>query len=510
MLNFIDNLLNRITTYRLVLYVVIALWAVAFVFSVFGLLPFSAFSLAFTLVYLLAVSWLMNILFAKVFGTPTNIESIYITVFILALIISPISFSQDPASYIGFLFWAAVWSMVSKYILAIKRKHIFNPAAFAVALTAVTLNQSATWWIGNVYMLPFVLLGGFLIVRKTQRFDMVISFLLTALIAILIPSLQKGAGLWQIFSRAVFYSPILFFAFVMLTEPLTMPPRKSLRIIYGIIVGILFSPATHLGSFYFTPETALLAGNVFAYLVSPKKKLVLKLREKVAVAPGVYDFVFVSSDKNKLNFKPGQYLEWTLGHKKPDNRGNRRYFTIASSPTENEIRLGLKFYPKPSSFKETMLQMKPEDTIIASQLAGEFILPKNKEKKLVFIAGGIGITPFRSMVKYLLDKQENRSIVIFYSNKTKDEIAYQEIFQKAQPLGINTLYAITDENKPHEFPYYYGRIDDSLIKKTVPDYAERMFYISGPHAMVAGISQTLRKIGIKSKNIKQDFFPGLV
>ncbi|TGS45604.1 hypothetical protein EN822_27840, partial [bacterium M00.F.Ca.ET.179.01.1.1] len=81
-----------------------------------------------------------------------------------------------------------------------------------------------------------------------------------------------------------------------------------------------------------------------------------------------FDFVFRSP--RKLAFEAGQYLEWTLGLDRADNRGNRRYFTVASAPTEETVRLGVKFYPQSSAFKRGLMTMKPGSTIHAAQLAG--------------------------------------------------------------------------------------------------------------------------------------------
>jgi ferredoxin-NADP reductase len=212
----------------------------------------------------------------------------------------------------------------------------------------------------------------------------------------------------------------------MLTEPQTTPPTRHLRIMYGVLVGILFGTTFNFGFLHNTPELALIVGNVFAYLVSPKQKLFLKLKEKVEVGPGIYDFIF-DKDKN-FNFSAGQYLEWTLAHPKSDLRGVRRYFTIASSPTEDTLRLGAKFYEPASTFKQHLMKLNVGDALVATQLSGDFTLPKDPQEKLVFIAGGIGITPFRSMVKYLKDINEMRDIILFYCNKTEDEIVYKEIF----------------------------------------------------------------------------------
>ena len=208
-------------------------------------------------------------------------------------------------------------------------------------------------------------------------------------------------------------------------------------------------------------------------------------------------------------FKPGKYLEWTLGHGKTDSRGNRRYFTIASSPTEKEIRMGIKFYPNGSSFKKKLLSMNNNDIIVASGLAGNFTLPRDKNKKLVFIAGGIGITPFRSMLKYLLDTKQKRDIILLYSNRTPADMAYKSILDQAKnDLGIKTIYTIT--NKPF-FDMWQGKtgyIDARMIMQEVPDYSERYFYLSGTHSMVTTFNNILQQIGVKKSRIKKDFFPG--
>lgn len=503
-LDFIDNFLNRITMYRLVLYCLIFLAVVALGFSFLGLLPFRPFDFIFSVLFLLAFCLAVNWLFAKIFEAPSNIESVYIAALILALIIDPL----QSTSQLLFLFFAAGLAMASKYIFAITKKHIFNPAAIAVAITSLAAGQSASWWIGNAYMAPFVLITGILITRKIKRADLVISFFTVSSVAILANSIYTGANFLRSVEFILFYSFLLFLGFVMLTEPITTPPTRNLRIMYGALVGFLSAPFVHYGSFYFTPEIALIVGNLFSYIVSPKQKLVLALEDTVKVANDTFDFIF-SSDR-KLRFKPGQYLEWTLFHEKRDNRGMRRYFTIASSPTEKNIIMGVKFYENPSSYKKAMAAMKPGDTIVASQLAGDFTLPRDKNKKLVFIAGGIGVTPFRSMIKYLMDKNEQRDIIIFYSNKSFTDIAYKQIFEQAEKsLGIQTIYSLTDSNSvPWNWRGEKGFVSEKMMKKYVPDFNERVFYVSGPRSMTIAFQKVLKDAGIRRNHIKTDFFPG--
>jgi glycine betaine catabolism B len=508
MIKLTDNMLNRITTYRLVLYYLIFLVVAAGALSSFGLLPFQPLDLLVSVSVLILVCWIANSAFAKVFGVPANTESLYITALILALILTPRSPSRYLSAGSAVFLVTGVSAMASKYILAIRRKHVFNPAAFAAALAAFTLNQAASWWVGTPAMLPFVLLGGLLVARKIKRSDLILSFLPAAGAVTLGAALGKGAGVLPAAGQLLADTPILFFAFLMLTEPLTTPPARAVRILYGVIVGCLLSPSLHIGRLYSTPELALLVGNAFSYLVSPRATYRLKLQTARRLAPDIYEFLF--SGATGLRFRPGQYLEWTLRHSSPDSRGNRRYFTIASSEGERQVRLGVKFYPGASSFKRALLAMRPGSEIVASQLAGEFVLPANKEEKLVFLAGGIGITPFRSMISHLLDHGEKRPITVLYSNKTAPEVVYADVLEEARKqLGIETVYTLTDANGvPPDWQGETGRVDAEMIAKTVPDYSERTFYLSGPRSLVVGFEEVLRNIGIPKTRIKTDFFPG--
>ena len=449
----------------------------------------------------------MNVIFAWGFDAPANVESVYITALILSLIIDPITSSTDPA-FFSIAIWASVWAMASKYIFAVGKKHIFNPAAIAVTITALTINQSASWWVGTVVMAPFVLIGGLMIVRKIIRKDLVISFFIVATIATVYAGYSSIGGIFNDIWRLYGSTAIMFFAFVMLTEPLTTPPTRWLRVLYGSFVGFLFFPSLHIGSVYLTPELALVLGNLFSYLVSPKEKLMLTLQQKKLAANSTYDFIF-SSDKN-IDFEPGQYLEWTIPENGSDSRGNRRYFTIASSPTENTINMGIKFYPNPSSFKKNLANMKIGDKMVASQLAGDFTLPKNTKKKIVFIAGGIGVTPFRSMIKYLLDRKEKRDIVLFYLNKTMEDVAYKDIFDSAVSLlGIKVVYVFSDVPPADYGPNVkFGTLDSKMITSEVPDFKDRYFYISGPHGLVSAFEGNLQTLGVSKRRIISDFFPG--
>ncbi len=116
------------------------------------------------------------------------------------------------------------------------------------------------------------------------------------------------------------------------------------------------------------------------------------------------------------------------------------------------------------------------------------------------------------MVKYLIDMKEKRDITLFYANKSIKDIVYQDVFQAAyEQLGIRTIYTLTDlTSVPSGWQGKTGRIDANMISMGVPDYRERLFYLSGPYQMVHAFEQTLLGLGVSQTMIKKDFFPGFV
>ncbi len=495
MLNTIDRFLNNITMYRLVLYGLALLAAYSMALALSGSLSFGVFSYVATLLAVLAGCGISNVILSKCFGAPVNIESWLITGFILYFILFP---SYQVADLIT-AFAVGFFAMASKYLLATNARHIFNPVAaglFIMSIFPTLQNGNGVWWVGTSVMLPLVLMVGLLIVRKIRKFAMFGAFVASALVVTAVFHWSEvGVAL-----REQFLSwPLIFFGTIMLTEPLTMPSRRTFQVVFGVIVGALFASSYSFGPIHSSPELALLIGNIFAYTVSMKRRLMLKLKEKKLISKETYEFTFTSDAP--FTFTPGQYIEWTLSEARaktaPDNRGNRRYFTIASSPTEKELKLGVKFYTPSSTFKQHLLNMKEGEMIAAGQLGGDFVMPKDTSKKLVFIAGGIGVTPFRSMVKYLSDSGEQRKVTLIYSVKEEAEIAYKDIFEEgAQKFGLRTECLIKDF------------LTKEVVEKMVPDWKDCMFYLSGPNAMVENYKTMLLRMGLPRASIKTDYFPG--
>lgn len=475
--------------YRLMLYYLLALFIAALSLSAAGYIHISFSALLWSASVLVVSSRLSNKLFARVFGAVTNVESSLITALILALILVPTEFSDISGSIT--LTTVVVIASASKYILAFRKKHIFNPVALSLAMSVPLLGVQTAWWVsGSLVLLPIIIIGGLIVVYKLQKFDLVTAFFASSLITVALISPNFISGVQATF----LYSAIFFFAFVMLTEPQTMPNTRALRIAYGALVGALFIWAPSIGSLHFSPELALIVGNLFAFIVGQKGRYELSLIKRNQLASGIYEHIFQSD--RKIIFKSGQYLEWTLNNVPLDNRGNRRFFTIASAPEEDGIALATRFSDKPSAFKKTLAGLPVGAVIYASSLAGDFVMPKDTRKKLAFLTGGIGVTPFASMARHCIASGESRDAVLLYASKAESEVAYKDVFANAERVGWRAVYRI-------------GAIDAELIKQEVSDYSERLFYISGPPGMIDAMKKMLIELGISRFNIKTDFFPGL-
>ncbi len=490
-MNILDSFLNRITMYRLLLLGLTALAAYAWVLSVFGFLSYPWWALLGSLVILWIACAGSEYILAMLFHRPVNIESQWITAFILFFTLAPLASVSDAL----LVALAGVLAIASKYILVIHKRHLFNPAAASLLIMTLAGTGLASWWVAAPVLLPGVAILGLLIVRKIHRFDALLSFVLAAAAVLIFSGFMQGRDPIATVQTLLLSWPLVFFGTIMLTEPFTMPPSRPLRIVYGVIVGALFSSQFHFGFLYATPQFALIMGNLYAYIVGSKQKLSLRFKSKQMLSPTVYEFTFTPDQQ--LDFEAGQYMEWTLEHKKPDARGNRRYFTVASAPHEAEVRLGARIGEKSSTFKNALMALAPGGTLAAGSVSGDFTLPKDASKKLVFIAGGIGITPFISMIRHMIGKEEKRNVTLLYAANTADDFAYKNILDEAaSTIGLKVAYLAG------------VKITEETLRTYAPTIAEHTFYISGPEGMVRAYKTLLRNMGVPARQIKTDYFPG--
>jgi ferredoxin-NADP reductase len=498
---WLDNFLNALTMYRLVLYGLALLAVVGIGLSYSDRLSLSGSGLIVSLATLLIMCFITNTLFAYFYKAATNVESSLITALILFFILPPPTDLKE-AVVVGV---AGLLAMASKYILAFRQNHIFNPAACAAVIVGLLGLVHAVWWVGSSSMLPFTLIFGFLILYKLRRFSLFFCFMIPSLLIILFLGLHHGLAAGYLIKSAFISYPLVFLGTIMLTEPATLPTRQKWQLIYASLVGVLFASELKLGPIYSSPEIALVIGNLFSWFFRFRQTLKLRLVKKEELSSQIFGYNFEPIEMPK--FTPGQYLEWTLPHPHSDGRGNRRTFTISSSPTETTINLGVKFYEPSSSFKKSLRLMRPGAILQVAHLGGDFVLSGDVTKKLVFIAGGIGITPFRSMLKYMIDTSQKRNIVLFYLVNTEEEVVYKDILAQAGKQGVKVIKVLGNATtaKPGT---YIGRLTTDTIKHEVSAYKTREYYISGSNNMVKNSKAQLKSIGIAANNIHTDYFSG--
>jgi len=209
------------------------------------------------------------------------------------------------------------------------------------------------------------------------------------------------------------------------------------------------------------------------------------------IKPETKDVFSLIFEKPKdFSFYAGQYLTYELPVLDPN--GNTRPFTISASPTEGFLMLSTKYGLSP--FKEALVQLKSGDSITTSHPAGTFIL--DELTPAVFIAGGIGITPFRSMLKYALDEKLSTPITLIYSNSDNNFLFKKELENWKQDLpNLIIIYHNSTQN-------------GHLTKLPTTNYQLPIYYLAGPPKMVSSFEQILIQHGVDKTNIRYDKFTG--
>lgn len=212
---------------------------------------------------------------------------------------------------------------------------------------------------------------------------------------------------------------------------------------------------------------------------------------------------FLFKPEKPVHFTAGQFAEWTLKHNQPDSRGQKRWFTISTSPNQEVVGFTTKLASdKKSSFKSHLLDLTPGDQIEMSQPMGDFVLPKLIQTPLVFVAGGIGITPFHSILNWLSETKEERDIKMIYGVNSEDEIIFQETFDTS---GIHPTTIVAHPSTA--WGGERGNLSAELIMGLAKPSTDTLVYVSGPEPMVEKLEKDLKKAGLDKKQFVGDFFP---
>lgn len=232
--------------------------------------------------------------------------------------------------------------------------------------------------------------------------------------------------------------------------------------------------------------------------------------KKEQVAQDTWSYFF---DRSSVlyDFQPGQYNRVTLPITATDTRGNSRMFTVASSPMEKDF-LMITTKRGMSDFKNAFYALTPGTPVQFFGPMGGFILPEDDVTPRVLLAGGIGITPFRSILVTAGAKNLSVPLTLVVSFSTGEEMVYyQELMDlsKSHP-NIKIVYTITHpEESKAPWEGEKGRISPEMIKKYVEDISKPIFMVSGPPAFVDGTVETLHTaLHIAEENVKVDQFTG--
>jgi ferredoxin-NADP reductase len=243
-------------------------------------------------------------------------------------------------------------------------------------------------------------------------------------------------------------------------------------------------------------------------------KQVLKMTFKHSKweATNIKTFVFDSSNVS-FKFNAGQYIIVKFDDLLDDARGKMRQFSISSSPSESEehISITTTIEPNDSPFKMRLNSLRQGDEVDILGPFGRFVLPNLEERKeIVMIAGGIGITPFHSMIKHWSLNPYKTTVRLIYSAKNRESLVFKDEFDRlaaANPT-FSVRYVLT-EPKPSAPTEHVGFIDTQVIENFVPNIGEALFYIAGPPSIVSELLERLtRHFSVKLESIRAERFTG--
>lgn len=505
--NRVLQVLGRVSMYRLMLLSLAVLALITLAVSAVGLVGPAPLELLMSAAVLAVVCVGVDAAAQRVIRRPLRIESSLITAGILLFVLNP---SLELIDLAGLAFAAAVASL-SKYLFAWRGRHIFNPAAFGASVLTISGLGASAWWVGSpVLALPVALLG-LLVLWRTEKLRVIAVFLVIAVaVAVVRTSVQYqeaglafdgAAVLWQVVTA----SPFLFLGAFMLSEPLTLPPRRWQQFAVAALVGVLAGWPIDVGYFSLGQERALLIGNLLAFAFTLRHAVRLTLSQRSEPTPTVQQLEFVT--QRPLAFAAGQYLELDVPHRRADARGTRRPFSIVSAPGDLPV-LRVAFRDgaaaKRSTFKKALAAVQHGDQLAVTGVWGDFLLPRNLAAPIVMVAAGIGVTPFVSQLRESQLAGEDRDIVLVYVASEASELAFRD---EIEASGIPVVVFTRDEPRalPANWTWARGvRLDSEGLQRVVPDLSARHAYISGPPGLISELAPALGA----ARSVTTDAFSG--
>lgn len=496
---------------RAPMHVLTAIWlaitaVTALVLSFAGQLAHDPLQLTLSVTVLVAVAVAVNATLGGIFRRPAHHLSAVITGLILFFLFWP---SSDPAG-LAVLALVAVIAVLSKYVIAVRGRHLFNPAAVGAFVIGFTGLTASVWWVATPWLAVPVAIGGFLVLYRTATLPVGALFVAVSLLLIAARLVVGGADAASAVGVALSSYPVLFFAGFMLSEPLTLPPRRYQQLAVAAVAAVLFSLPFSLGPLYSTPELALLVANAVAAVWVGFSGLRLIYRGKRQVARTAYEFEF--DTKRPLRLQPGQYVELSLPHSGSDAKGSRRVFSVITRPGESgrarHVAVGVRIGDPSSSFKRTLAQLEPGTEIRATRAGGDFVAPTSSRPRLL-VAGGMGITPFLSELRETGTGMRGAvdTVLLFLVSSLDDAPYLAEVLATEVPTVLiiaDGRFTATDV--PTHVTAIAGERVTNAALVHVPELSRRDVRVAGSPSFVALTRRSLREAGVR--RVRVDSFAG--
>ncbi len=236
----------------------------------------------------------------------------------------------------------------------------------------------------------------------------------------------------------------------------------------------------------------------------------IALKERKAVADGTELFVF--EKPAGFQYKSGQYVALIvpkIAGVETDAKGLARSFSLTSAPCEPILSFTMR--SGESAFKKTCWQLSIGDTVTITDPVGFFTLPPAEDTRpIVFLAGGIGITPVRSILKQAESEKIQRQFTLLYANRFLKDATFHEDIKKLSLKNLRYVTVLSQSTEPCAPAYdERGYIDEAIIEKYVDDVCGSLYYIVGSPEFIGAMETMLTKLGVPKEQCKKDSFTGL-
>jgi ferredoxin-NADP reductase len=233
----------------------------------------------------------------------------------------------------------------------------------------------------------------------------------------------------------------------------------------------------------------------------------VKIKEKKEIANGTLEVIVEKPEG--FEFRAGQFADYTLiDPPETDDEGNTRGFSFITAPYEDHLGLATRL--RDTAFKRVLQSLEVGSELKLDGPYGDFTLHKNESKPAVFVMGGIGVTPVRSMIAQATHDKTGHKITLLHSNKTPADAPFQDDFRELAKENPNfTFVPVASDSAPDDFDGERGLINAELIKKYVADFDNTIFYLAGPPGMVKAMRSILvDELKTDEDNIKTEEFDG--